>query len=114
LPTTRYSSAATLIIETASKAEPVVNDPEVIDVPAPAIVAPSVLALEMGDVVQVVFTPGQVGDPIEKFAEIIAIDNNIDPTQHIIRFGFQTLDFASLVLDDEVFGKLDSGNALGF
>lgn len=74
----------------------------------------SVLALEMGDVVQVVFTPGQVGDPIDKFAEIIAISNTIDPTQHIIRFGFQTLDFASLVLDDLVFGKLDSGNALGF
>lgn len=74
----------------------------------------AILGLEMGDVVEVVFTPGTVGDPIDKFAEIIAIDNSIGVSQHILRFGFQTLDFTSLVLNDQVFGKLDSGNALGF
>lgn len=74
----------------------------------------TILGLELGDVVEIIFTPGSVGDPIEKYAEIIAIQNTIDPTSHTVRFGFATLDFTSLVLDDQVFGKMDSSNALGF
>lgn len=65
-----------------------------------------ILALELGDVVQIKFTPGKVGDPIDRYAEIISIDNSIAPTEHVVRFGFSTLEFASLVLDDAVFGKL--------
>lgn len=67
-----------------------------------------ILGLELGDVVQIKFTPGNVGDPIDRYAEIISVANNIRPTEHVVRFGFATLDFASLVLDDAVFGKLDS------
>ena len=74
----------------------------------------TILDLELGDVVQIKFTPGEVGDPIDRFAEIIQIDNNILPTRHVVRFGFATLDNAGLVLNDAVFGKLDSGNALAF
>ena len=74
----------------------------------------TILGLEMGDVVKVKFTPGDVGDPIEKYAEIIAINHSIQPTKHRVRFGFSTLDFTSLVLNDTVFGRMDSGNALGF
>lgn len=74
----------------------------------------TILGLEMGDVVKIKFTPGTVGDPIEKYAEIIAINHSIKPTAHRVRFGFSTLDFTSLVLNDTVFGRMDSGNALGF
>lgn len=74
----------------------------------------TILGLEMGDVVQIKFTPGEVGGPIDRFAEIISIAHDIQPTEHVVRFGFQTLDFASLVLNDAVFGKLDEGNALAF
>jgi hypothetical protein len=35
------------------------------------------------------------------------------PMSHRITFGFQTLDYASLVLDDLEFGILDTGR-LGF
>lgn len=73
-----------------------------------------ILNLELGDVVQIKFTPGAVGDAIDRFAEIIQIENNILPTRHVVRFGFATLDNAGLVLDDAVFGKLDSRNALAF
>lgn len=73
-----------------------------------------ILDLELGDVVKVKFTPGSVGDPIERYAEIISIAHSLTPTNHRVRFGFSTLDFTSLVLDDTVFGRMDDGNALGF
>jgi hypothetical protein len=74
----------------------------------------TVLELEIGDVVEIKFTPGGVAPAISKYAEIIKVDNRITPTAHRITFGFATLDFALLVLDDSVFGKLDNGNALAF
>jgi hypothetical protein len=73
----------------------------------------SVLSLEIGDVARVKFTPNNIGTQIDKYASIIRIDNEIVPKSHRITFGFQTLDFASLVLDDAEFGILDTGR-LGF
>lgn len=72
------------------------------------------LALEIGDVVQIVFTPNGITPSIDKYAEIISIDHAVDSINHVMSLGFSTLDFALLVLDDAEFGKLDSGNALAF
>lgn len=72
------------------------------------------LGLELGDVVQIKFTPNGVSPAIEKYAEIISINNTVDSTNHVMTLGFATLDFALLVLDDAEFGKLDNGNALAF
>lgn len=72
------------------------------------------LGLEIGDVVSIKFTPNGISPAIEKFAEIIRIDNSIDLNNHIMSLGFSTLDFALFVLDDQQFGKLDAGNALAF
>ena len=72
------------------------------------------LNLEIGDVVQIKFTPNQIPPAITKYAEIIRIDHEVSLTQHILSLGFSTLDFALFVLDDAEFGKLDSGNALAF
>ena len=74
----------------------------------------AVLALEIGTVVEIRFTPNGIAPAISKFAEIIRIDHNVDPQNHLVSFGFSTLDYALLVLDDTTFGKLDSGNALAF
>lgn len=74
----------------------------------------SVLALEIGTVVEIRFTPNGIAPAISKFAEIIRIDHDIDPENHFVSFGFSTLEYALLVLDDTTFGKLDSGNALAF
>ena len=74
----------------------------------------SLLGLEIGDVVSIKFTPNGISPAIEKFAEIIRIDNSIDLNNHIMSLGFSTLDFALFVLDDQQFGKLDAGNALAF
>jgi hypothetical protein len=72
------------------------------------------LGLEIGDVVEIKFTPNGIAPAISKYAEIIRIDNSIDLDNHIMSLGFSTLDFALFVLDDAQFGKLDAGNALAF
>ena len=73
----------------------------------------TVLGLELGDVVQVKFTPNNIGTQINKYARVIRVDHDIRPAAHRLVFGFQTLDYASFVLDDNEFGKLDTGR-LGF
>lgn len=73
-----------------------------------------VLGIEIGDVLQIKFTPGGVSPAISKYAEVIRVDNAIDPITHTITLGFSTLDFSLMVLDDLVFGKLDNGHALAF
>ena len=85
----------------------------VVDQRTPAQQA-DLLALEIGDVVEIRFSPNNIAPSINKYAEIISIDNSIDSQNHVMTLGFATLDFALLVLDDAVFGKLDSGNALAF
>jgi hypothetical protein len=73
----------------------------------------SVLGLEIGDVAEIKFTPNNVGSQIDKYASIIRIDHDIRSDSHSITFGFETLEYASLVLDDLEFGILDT-NRLGF
>lgn len=69
----------------------------------------AVLSLEIGDIARIKFTPNQTGTQIDKYATIIRIDHEIVPMSHRITYGFETLDYASLVLDDTVFGLLDDG-----
>lgn len=73
-----------------------------------------VLALELGDVVSIKFTPNGIAPAIEKFGEVIRIDHSVDINTHVMSLGFATLEFALLVLNDAEFGKLDAGNALAF
>lgn len=68
-----------------------------------------VLDLELGDVAQVKFTPNGIGDPIERDVEIIRIEHTVTPDSYIVSFGFQELANEFFILDDVVFGKLDSG-----
>jgi len=83
-----------------------------IDTLSPAQKA-SVMGLEIGDVSQVSITPNGIGDPITRYAQIFRIAHEISPTRHDVTFQFDPLEFAPLVLDDAVFGKLDSGH-IGF
>lgn len=73
----------------------------------------SVLGLEIGDVVLVKFTPNSVGNAIEQYGQIIAIDHDIEQSRHDMQIGLASLDFTSLVLDDALFGTMDN-NSLGF
>lgn len=73
----------------------------------------SVLALELGDIIQIKFTPNGVGSPIQRYGQIINVDHAIGPDRHDITFGVGSLQYSFLVLDDVGFGLLDE-NALAF
>jgi hypothetical protein len=73
-----------------------------------------VLALELGDVVQVTFTPSGIGDAIERAVEIIRISQRVTPTNHEITFGLGGLEVNFWRLDDPFFGKLSAGNSLAY
>lgn len=67
-----------------------------------------VLQKDLTDVIEVIFTPNNIGLPIEKYGQIIGIKHNIERTgSHRITFNLDTLDYAPFVLDDAVFGVLD-------
>lgn len=72
------------------------------------------LGLEIGDVVSITFTPNGIGDPIEQYGQIIRISHELEPLRHDMFISVSSLDWTFLVLDDAVFGKLDSNNALAF
>lgn len=73
-----------------------------------------ILALELGDVVQVKFTPSGIGDPIERSVEIIRISQSVTPTNHSVTFGLGGLEVNFLRLSDPFFGKLSAGNSLAY
>ena len=72
-----------------------------------------VLQFELGDIIQVEFTPNRVGDPIERYGQIIGIQHTVGVDRHTITYSLGSLQFAFLVLDDEGFGILDT-NVLAF
>lgn len=70
-----------------------------------------VLNLELGDFVQVVFTPSNLPPAINKYAAVIRANHNVDISgEHIVTLGLNTLNFTYLILDDLVFGRLDEGS----
>jgi hypothetical protein len=75
----------------------------------------TILELELGDVVQIIFTPGSppTGSAINEYAEIIGINHSSDAAFHNVSLRFNTLNGTSLILDDVVFGRLNV-NALAF
>lgn len=75
--------------------------------------ATQVLQLELGDIIQIKFTPNQVGTPIERYGQIISIAHGIGLDRHNITFSVGSLQYSFLVLNDTGFGILDT-NALAF
>ena len=73
----------------------------------------TVLGLEIGDVIKIIFTPNRIGTPISQFGQIIRIDNDISITEHNITIGVASLEYTFLVLNDSIFGTIDN-NALAF
>lgn len=72
----------------------------------------TVLGLELGDVIQVLYTPSGIGDQIDRFAAIDGISHSVDADKHIVVLDVsQTI--AGFVLDSAALGVLDANN-LGF
>jgi hypothetical protein len=72
-----------------------------------------VLALDLGSLVQVVYTPSGIGDPIDQFVRLDQIEHSIDAFTHRVRLSFSQGEPPALVLDSPTFGILDV-NTLGF
>jgi len=66
--------------------------------------------LEIGSVCKVDFTPNGIGDAIEKFVQVIKIEHAKTPQFHDMTLSFQEVKYLGLILDDAVFGKLDTAN----
>jgi hypothetical protein len=73
-----------------------------------------ILDLELGDFVQVRFTPNDIPPAIDRFAEVIRISQNVTPTSHRVTLGLATTEYYFFRLSDLVFGRLSKGNALGY
>jgi hypothetical protein len=66
-----------------------------------------VLDLEIGDVVQVKFTPSGIPPAIEQFVRVIGISHDWSNNEKRINLALERLDFSLFVLDDPVLGILD-------
>lgn len=67
-----------------------------------------VLSLDLGSIAKIVFTPNNIGDPIERFVQVISINHSVNTDRHFVEFSFQSVENAYLVLDDAEFGKLNT------
>jgi hypothetical protein len=72
--------------------------------------------LELGDIVIVKFTPGNVAPQIVQYAKVVRINSNISDggKRYEIEFGLETFQTFPMILNDAVYGKLDDTYVLGF
>lgn len=71
----------------------------------------NVLGLELGDFVQVIFTPSGIPPAITEYASVIRANHSVDITgEHILTLGLNTLNTTFFVLDDLIFGRLDENS----
>lgn len=73
-----------------------------------------VLNIELADIVDLVFTPNGLGDPIRQTVQVIRLEHNIFADRHNVVLGFELLPFKFFVLNDTFYGKLDGIATLGF
>ena len=73
-----------------------------------------VLALELSDIVRVKFTPNNIPPAIDRYAEIIGISHSATPVSHKVTFNLASTEYYFFTLSDLVFGRLSSGNSLGY
>jgi hypothetical protein len=77
-----------------------------------------VLGLEIGDVCEVRFTPGNppTGAPVERYGLLINIAHDIAPDSHYVTLGFGSLQTSLFVIGDPEFGTIGEGapGVLGF
>jgi hypothetical protein len=66
-----------------------------------------VLDLEIGDIVQVKFTPSGIPPAIDQYCRVIGIDHNWTANEKRINLSLERLDFTLFVLDSSLFGTLD-------
>jgi hypothetical protein len=66
-----------------------------------------ILDLEIGDIVQVRFTPSGIPPAIEQYVQVIGISHDWQNNEKRINLALERLDFSLFVLDNPVVGILD-------
>jgi hypothetical protein len=66
-----------------------------------------VLDLEIGDIVQVRFTPSGIPPAIEQYVRVIGISHDWQNNEKRVNLALERLDFSLFILDDPVLGVLD-------
>jgi hypothetical protein len=90
-----------------------IDDIEVALAAIPADQVADVIGLELGALVRVLYTPSGIGDPIDQFVRLDAVEHTITAADHRVRLSFSQGEPPALVLDSLLFGLLDE-NTLGF
>ena len=73
-----------------------------------------VLGIELGDFVRVKFTPNDIPPAIDRYAEVIGIQQTVTPASHRLSFNLASAEYNFFRLSDLVFGRLSTENALGY
>jgi len=76
--------------------------------------AVDVASVELGEVVQVEFSPPGGGTPIQRYGLVEGIEHMVGIDSHRVMFRLSSLDDAPFVLDDPVFGVLDGEAVLAY
>lgn len=71
------------------------------------------LALEIGDIIRIRFTPNGIGDPIDQYQIITGVSHEIGINSHLVNFDFGTSVGLAFALDSDVYGVL-GGNVPTF
>lgn len=71
----------------------------------------NLLGLEINDIVQVKFTPNNVGNPIIENAIITGITHQISINTHVVKFEFGEITGFPFILDDATYGILSDGTS---
>jgi len=66
-----------------------------------------VLDLEIGDIVNVRFTPSGIPPVIEQYSRVIGVSHDWSNNEKRINLSLERLDFTLFILDDALFGTLD-------
>ena len=66
-----------------------------------------VLDLEIGDIVQVKFTPSGIPPAIQQYVKVIGISHDWQNNEKRVTLSLETLDFTLFILNDATFGVLD-------
>jgi hypothetical protein len=76
----------------------------------------ALLGLELGDVVTVKFTPGNVAPQVVQYGKVVRINSNIGDggKRYEMELGLETFQTFPFILNDATAGKLDSTYVLGF
>jgi hypothetical protein len=80
----------------------------------PAAQQQEILALDISDIVKIIFTPNNIPPAIVRYGEITRIDHSVTVVSHTVRLGFASVERSPWTLSDDAFGRLSEGNVLYF